>query len=185
MGSEMKKNGKKEKVSLFETMSKAIGKRKVRRDEATLVAYGFDSSMAPFQKPSFVVLPENRDDVRKILMVANKNKIPVTVMAGGVNIGGMCVPSEGGIVLDFRNMDKILEINTDSGYALIEPGVNFDRFTAALHKKGFKCHVPTAPGGATPLGNYLLQPSGSFAYRHYDQIIALEVVLPDGTVFHP
>ncbi len=181
---EMKKNGKRERRSLLETISRAIGNRKVRKDEATLVAYGFDSSMAPFQKPSFVVLPENRDDVREVLMMANKKKTPVTVMAGGVNIGGMCVPSGGGIVLDFRNMDKILEVNTDSGYALIEPGVNFDRFTAALHKKGFKCHVPTAPGGATPLGNYLLQPSGSLANRHYDSIIALEVVLPDGTVFH-
>ncbi|MBW1802572.1 MAG: FAD-binding oxidoreductase [Deltaproteobacteria bacterium] len=97
-------------------------------------------------------------------------------------MGGMCVPSEGGIVLDFRNMNRILEINTDSGYAVIEPGVIFDKLTAALSEKGFKCHVPTAPGGATPLGNYLLQPSGSLSLRHLDSIIDLEVVLPDGLV---
>jgi len=98
----MKENGKRRKEFLFEAISKVIGKWKVRKDEATLVAYGFDSSIAPFQKPSLVVLPENRDDVREVLMVANKKKVPVTVMAGGVNIGGMCVPSEGGIVIDFR-----------------------------------------------------------------------------------
>jgi len=177
-------NKKREDDSFFRTISKAIGKHKVWKDEPTLVAYGFDSSTAPFQKPSFVILPENNEDVQKVLMTANKWKIPVTVMSGGVNIGGMCVPSEGGIVLDFRKMDRILEINTDSGYALIEPGVSFDQITAALNRKGFKCHVPTAPGGATPLGNYLLQPSGSLANRHYDSIIALEVVLPDGTIFH-
>lgn len=180
----MDKIKKEKRVSLFKRISDAIGKDKVKNDEPTLVTYGFDASIAPFQKPSLVVLPENRDDVREVLMLANRDKIPVTVVAGGVNITGLCVPSEGGIVLDFRNMNRILEINTDSGYAIIEPGVIFDKFTAALHNKGYRCHVPTGPGGATPLGNYLLQPSGSLSNRHYDSIIALEVVLPDGTVFH-
>ena len=180
----MEKNKKRKKLSLLNEISDAIGKEKVKNDETVLVSYGFDSSIAPFQKPSLVVFPKSCEDVRKVLILANRDRIPITVLAGGVNVGGMCVPSENGIVLDFRNMDRILEINTDSGYAVIEPGVIFDRFTAALDRKGFKCHVPTAPGGATPLGNYLLQPSGSLANRHYDPIIALEVVLPDGTVFH-
>ena len=175
---------KKETPSISKELGDKIGAEKVKEDEAILVSYGFDSSIAPFQKPSLVVLPESTDDVKAVLMTANREKIPVTVMAAGVNVGGMCVPSEGGIVLDFRNMSRILEINTDSGYAVIEPGVIFDRFTAALNEVGFKCHVPTAPGGATPLGNYLLQPSGSLANRHYDSIIDLEVVLPDGLVFN-
>lgn len=169
---------------VLDEICRKIGDKKVKNDEAVLASYGFDSSVTPFQKPSMVVLPENTEDVREVLMVANREKIPVTVMAGGVNIGGMCVPSEGGIVLDFRKMNRILQINTDSGYAVIEPGVIFDRFTAALKRVGFKCHVPTAPGGATPLGNYLLQPSGSLANRHLDSIIDLEVVLPDGLVFN-
>ena len=168
---------------IYRELCQKIGTEKVKDDEAILVSYGFDASVAAFRKPSLVVLPENRGDVREVLMAANREKIPVTVMAGGVNLGGMCVPSEGGILLDFRNMNRI-EINTDSGYAVIEPGVIFDRFTAALRKVGFRCHVPTAPGGATPLGNYLLQPSGSLANRHLDSIIDLEVVLQDGLVFH-
>ena len=180
----MKIEAEKHTSPIYQELCEKIGAGKVKDDEATLVSYGFDSSVAPFSKPSLVVLPESRDDVREVLMTANREKIPVTVMAGGVNVGGMCVPSEGGIVLDFRNMNRILEINTDSGYAVIEPGVIFDRFTSALRKVGFRCHVPTAPGGATPLGNYLLQPSGSLANRHLDSIIDLEVVLPDGLVFH-
>jgi len=130
---------------IYRELCQKIGTEKVKDDEAILVSYGFDASVAAFRKPSLVVLPENRGDVREVLMAANREKIPVTVMAGGVNLGGMCVPSEGGILLDFRNMNRI-EINTDSGYAVIEPGVIFDRFTAALRKVGFRCHVPTAPG---------------------------------------
>ena len=59
-------------------------------------------------------------------------KIPVTVMSGGVNVAGACIPLSGGIVIDLHRMDRIIEINTDSGYAIIEPGVNFSRFTSAL-----------------------------------------------------
>jgi len=180
----VKMRSKNEIAPVYQELCEKIGIGKVKDDEAILVSYAFDASMAPFSNPSLVVLPESSEDVREILMVANREKIPLTVMSGGMNVGGMCVPSEGGIVLDFSNMNKILEINTDSGYAVIEPGVIFDRFTSALNKVGFKCHVPTAPGGATPLGNYLLQPSGSLANRHLDSIIDLEVVLPDGLIFH-
>lgn len=170
--------------TLYKDLCNRIGTGKVYDDEAVVVSYGFDSSVVPFSKPALVILPETRQDVVEVLTTANRNKIPVTVMSGGVNISGLCVPQEGGVVLDLARMDKILEINTDSGYAVIEPGVTFDNFTAALSKKDFRCHVPTAPGGATPLGNYLLKPSGSLANRHLDSILSLEVILPDGTVVH-
>ena len=129
-----------------------------------------------------MVFPENRDDVVAVLQTANEYKIPITVMSGGVNVVGACIPEKDGIVIDLRRMDRIIEINTDSGYAVVEPGVNFDRFSAALADKGFRCAIPTAPGGASPLGNYISRPSGSLANRHLDLIQDLEVVLPDGTI---
>jgi FAD/FMN-containing dehydrogenase len=168
--------------AIYKDLCRKIGDEKVKKDESILVSYGFDSSIVPFSKPGLVVLPDNREDVRLVLQRANENKIPVSVMSGGVNVGGMCIPVEGGIVLDLSRMNKILEVNPDSGYAVIEPGVTFDEFTAALAEKGFRCHVPTAPGGATPLGNYLLRPSGSLSNRHLDSILSLEVVLANGTV---
>lgn len=161
----------------------AIGAAKVKDDEIVLESYCTDYRTTSFRRPGMVVLPECREDVVEILKVANKYKIPVTVQARG-NHAYMTIPSEGGMVLDFRRMNKIIKINTDSGYAIIEPGVTFDDFTAALREKGFRCHVPTAPGGATPLGNYLIRPAGSLATRHLDSIQDLEVVLPDGTVFN-
>jgi len=181
MGSIAKLN-EKEKVLVCQELREAIGSNKVKDDENVLATYGFDSSRVLFQKPSFVVLPENTEDVKQVLKIANRHIIPVTVMSGGVNIVGLCIPADGGIVLDLRRMDKIIEINTDSGYAVIEPGVIFDKFTAALAEKGFRCQVPTSPGGSTPLGNYLMRPSGSLTTRHLDPILDLEVVSPNGIV---
>jgi FAD/FMN-containing dehydrogenase len=159
-----------------------IGPSKVEDDELVLVTYASDISPEPFRKPSFVIFPENRNDVVATLQIANEYKIPLTVMSGGTNVMGACIPPEGGIAIDLHRMNRIIEINTDSGYAVVEPGVNFDRFSAALEENGFRCHIPTAPGGATPLGNYINRPSGSLANRHLDSILDLEVVLPDGTI---
>jgi FAD/FMN-containing dehydrogenase len=162
----------------------SLGVDKVKDDELTLVTYSSDVSPVPAQRPSCVAFPETRADVVEVLKTANECKTPITVMSGGVNVVGACIAKEGGIVIDLHRMDKIIEINTDSGYAVIEPGVNFDRFSAALAEKGFRCGIPTAPGGSTPLGNYISRPSGSLANRHLDLIQDLEVVLPDGTVLN-
>jgi FAD/FMN-containing dehydrogenase len=87
-------------------------------------------------------------------------------------------------VLDMHRMDRIIEINTDSGYAVVEPGVLYDRLTSALKEAGFRMHVPTAPGSSTAVGSILSRSSGSLCNRHLDSVLDLEVVLPDGTVFN-
>jgi len=172
------------KLAIRNKLRAAIGNEKVRDDELVLISYAFDVSSAPAQKPAYVILPENRDDVVAVLRIANEYKIPIAVMSGGVYGVGACITSQDGIVLDLHRLDKIIEINTDSGYAVIEPGVNFDRFTVALAEQGFRCGLPTAPGGASPVGNFISRPSGSLANKHIDSIVDLEVVLPDGAVFN-
>ena len=154
------------KTQVYNELKGAIGEEKIKNDDVVLSTYGTDVSVTPYQKPSFVILPKEKEDVRNILLIANKHKIPITVMSGGVNVTGLTVPVEDGIVLDLRQMDRIVEINGDSGYAVIEPGLTFDRFTAALAEEGFRSHVTTAPGGSTPLGAYLMRPSGSLCNRH-------------------
>jgi FAD/FMN-containing dehydrogenase len=163
----------------------AIGAEKVRDDEITLVTYGrirhgFDT-MWPFRKPCVVVFPETREDVVETLKIANKHVIPVTsVGAAAIFLG----TTEGGIIIDQRRRNKVLEINTDSGYAVIEPGVSFDILTAALRGTGYKCSVGTMPGPGTVLGQALSRGSQSFTTRYLNVVLDLEVVLPDGTVFN-
>ncbi len=173
----------KDKSIFAKELRNAIGKDKVKDDDIVLVTYSSDISPVPGRKPGFVVLPECKEDVIATLKLANKYDIPVTVMAGGVSAAGYSIPTEGGIVLDMHRMDKLIEINTDSGYAVVEPGLSFDKFTAALREKGFRCAIPTAPSSSSPLGNALGRPSNSLCNRNLDAIVDLEVVLPDGTEF--
>jgi FAD/FMN-containing dehydrogenase len=175
---------KNERDIISNKLRDAIGTDKVKDDDVVLVAYGSDSSYVPFRKPNWAVLPETTRDVAETLKLANQHKIPVTAFGRGVNIAGYGVPSEGGIVMDLRRMEKIIEINTDSGYAVIEPGVTFDQFAVALAKKGYRCPMPTGPGGGSAIGTYLMRPSQSMVTKRLDPIVDLEVVLADGTVFN-
>ncbi len=165
-------------------LRQAIGAEKVRDDEITLVTYGrvrhgFDI-MWPFRKPSLVVFPETREDVVETLKIANRYKIPVTSVGTAPIMLGT---TEGGIILDQRRRDRVIEINTDSGYAVVEPGVSFDKLTSALRGTGFKCSVGTMPGPGTVLGQALSRGSQSFSTRYLSLVLDLEVVLPNGTVF--
>jgi FAD/FMN-containing dehydrogenase len=183
MGMIAKKKYKETEVAC-QDLKEAIGAEKVKDDEITRVTYGrichgYDS-MAPYRKPCFVVFPETRDDVVETLKLANKYVIPVTSVGGAPIMVGT---TEGGIILDQRRRDKVIEINTDSGYAVIEPGVSFDKLTSALRGTGFKCSVGTMPGPATVLGQALSRGSHSFSTRYLSVVVDLEVVLPDGTVF--
>jgi len=174
-----------EKEAACQELKKAIGARKVRNDEVTLVTHGrinhgFDPSM-PYQKPSMVVFPETREDVVETLRIANKYKISVNP----IGTAQMGIPSaEGDIILDQRRRDKIIEINTDSGYAILEPGVTHDQLTSILRGTKYKCEVGTMTGSATVLAGGLGRGSKSFSNRHLSSILDLEVVLPDGTIFN-
>jgi FAD/FMN-containing dehydrogenase len=174
-----------EKEAACQELKKAIGARKVRDDEVTLVTHGrinhgFDPSM-PYQKPGMVVFPETREDVVETLKIANKYKISVNP----VGTAQMFLPTaEGDIILDQRRRDKILEINTDSGYAIVEPGVSHDKLGSALRGTGFKIEIGTMTGSATVLAGGLGRGSKSFSNRYPSSILDLEIVLPDGTIFN-
>ncbi|MDD5700849.1 MAG: FAD-binding oxidoreductase, partial [Dehalococcoidales bacterium] len=168
---------------VFEKLKKAIGAEKVKTDEAVLVSYASDPPPV-FHKPGCVVLPESKEDVKAILKFANEYKIPVTPAMRGVNLAGYTLADDGGILMDMRRMNKIIEINTDSGYAVIEAGVNFDKLTTELLKVGYRLAIPTAPGGSAVLGNALSRPTNSMCSKNMDAVMDLEVVLPDGTTFH-
>jgi FAD/FMN-containing dehydrogenase len=174
-----------EKKAACQELREAIGAEKVRDDEITLVTHGrinhgFDPSM-PFQKPSMVVFPKTREDVIETLKIANKYKISVNP----VGTAQMGIPTaEGDIILDQRHRDKIIEINSDSGYAVLEPGVTHDKLTSALRGTGFKCEVGTMTGSATVLAGGLTRGSKSFSNRYLSSILDLEVILPDGTIFN-
>ncbi|MCD4716790.1 MAG: FAD-binding oxidoreductase [Desulfobacterales bacterium] len=170
---------------LFRAFSSVFPKDRISDDETVLAGYAADGAIAPgsMTLPSLVVLPKTMEEIRHLLQIAHRSRVPVTPMARGSNIAGMTVPVQGGVVADLRLMNKIIEINEDAAYALIEPGVTFHELSMKLREKGFFCHLPTAAGGSSPLANYMMRPSGNFTAKwDPDPLLSLEVVTPEAGI---
>lgn len=170
--------------SLYNDLTSIISEDRISRDETILASYAMDLTSFPREAPfpPLVVLPETAEEVKEILVAANKYKVPVVPMSRGSNIGGLALPNKEEMVVDLRLMNKI-EINTDAAYAIVEPGVTHHQLSLEAKKHGFINHLPTATGGGSSVANSLMRPSGNLSAKwDPDPILALEVVTPTGEI---
>jgi len=136
--------------------------------------------------PEVVVLAQSRDEVSKTLAFANERGIPVTTRGAGVGYVGGAVPVQGGIVLSVRPMNRIVEINTADGVAVVEPGVILGDLQRAVAERGW--YFPPDPASLKECsigGNIATNAGGPRCLkygvtRHY--ILGLEVVLANGDI---
>ena len=112
-----------------------VGERNIKTDPSDLYIYGSDSSVH-HSMPWAVVRPENTSQVQKIMKYANEELIPVIPRGGGSGMCGQTVPIQGGIILDMKGMNRILEINLKDVYCRVEPGVVDDDLNLALKQYG-------------------------------------------------
>lgn len=121
---------------IVKTLESIVGKEYVSADVAMRYSYLSRGIMGlEATTPEVVVRPRYVEEVRKVLILANENHIPVTPAAGGLS-GGYAAPliQPGGILLDLSRMDRIIEVNTDARYVVIEPGVRSGKVWAYFRK---------------------------------------------------
>lgn len=134
--------------------------------------------------PDLVVFVETIEDVQKVLKYANEHEIPVVARGAGTNMVGACICSEGGIVLNFSKMNKILDLNTTNMTARVQPGVILGDLKQEAEKHGL--YYPPDPSNfkVSTIGGSIAQSSGgakSFKYgTTKDYVLSLKVVTADG-----
>lgn len=139
--------------------------------------------------PEVVVRATNVEQIRKILMLASENHIPVTPAAGGASGGYACpTVTPGGILLDLNNMNRILEVNEDSRYVVIESGVR-SGVIWAYFRKNYPRWAPPIPDGAPPaatlMGDAIERGFSLVTSKHGPQgdlILGMEIVVPNGDI---
>lgn len=172
------------------SMEDIAGKDNVLSSYDELYAYSTDSTNItnPDEIAEAVVFPLNTQQVSKIMQYAYLNSIPVVARAAGTNVCGACLPKKGGIILDFARMNKIIEINKNNLFCIVEPGVVIEDLQKAVEK--FDLFYPPDPSNlkVSMIGGSIgLSSGGPHTFKYgstKDYIIDLEVVLSDGTVMH-
>ncbi len=174
-------------MEIYNSLVDIVGKGRVSNSPEELFLYSRDSGAQKPRPVDYVVMPKTVEEVQSILVLANKEKIPVTPMGGGFTLSALVVPNEGGIVLDMKRMDKIIEVNEKSRYAVVEAGVSQAALKSYLeeHHPHLQHSTPEAPPTVTVVGNALIQGHGHLSPRYgvnSEMINGMEVVLPTGEV---
>lgn len=173
---------------VLEELKQAVGAANVKTDEETLERFKTDEETDPalMHRPEVVVWATSTEQVAAVLKLANKYVIPVTPRSAGTSVSDGAIPTLGGIVLSLEKMNRILEINTDAMYAIVEAGARTLDIQQAAHEKGMLyAGDPCSAESCLIGGNIATNAGGNKAVRYgttRDQIYAVEVVTPTGEI---
>jgi len=167
----------------LEKLKNIAGEENVRDNSADCYVYGSDSSVHE-ALASVIVRPQTTEQIQEIMRYANSEKVPVIPRGAGSGMSGQAVPIKGGIVLDMKQMNKILEINIEDTYCRVETGVVDDDLNRAL--KPYGVFYPPAPASsriATIGGEIANNASGVRSVKYgavRDSVLGMKVVLANG-----
>ncbi len=149
--------------------------------------YEYDA-LSCLEPPQIVVLPTTTEDVVKIVKLAEREKLPVIPRGSGTGLSGGSVVTEGGIVLAFARMKKILEIDVENLRARVQPGVVNMDLTLAVSDYGLYFAPDPSSQKACTIGGNVAENAGGPHTLAYgvttNHVLGAEVVLPGGEVVH-
>ena len=181
--------------SAIDSLAQIVGKDNVLCEPYDLDRYSADA-LTPFRaygaESSFeriadvVVRPGSTQEVAQVVALANELKVPVVPHGGGTGVMGAVLPVQGGIVLDLKRLNRILDVNPRDRTATVEAGVVLADLVDALAEHGLMpghdpYSVPIATVAGTISTNGVGYRAGAYGPMG-DQVVALEVVLPDGRI---
>ena len=169
-------------------LREALGAENVKVDEETLDRYKTDEETDPryHHLPEVVVLPGSTEEVAEVMKIANKYLVPVTPRSAGTSVSCGAVPVHGGIVLLLERMDKIIEMNTEAMYMVVEAGARTIEIQKMANDAGFLyAGDPCSADSCLIGGNIATNAGGNKAVRYgttRHQVYSIEVVTPTGEI---
>jgi len=138
--------------------------------------------------PDMVVFPSSAEEVSQILILANRHVFPVIPRGQGTGLTGGSVSVNGGVVLVFTRMNKILEIDTENLIAIVEPGAITFEIQEEVARYGLFYPPDPASYKYSSIGGNAAECAGGPNSLKYgvtrDYVLGLEVVQPTGEIIN-
>ena len=184
-----------EKPIVMELLKEVVGEGRVADSELERLVYSGDPSALPQYHyrwkgkylADYVVRVENENEIQGILKIARENNIPVVPRGGASSCMCSSSPTRGGITLDIKPMNKILEISKDGMFVRVEPGVTFEGLANELEKHNLTLGIYPSSAKSAVIGGWIgCGGRGGIGTPFYgglkEHIISLSVVGGDGSV---
>ncbi|PSL40337.1 glycolate oxidase [Planomicrobium soli] len=173
-------------ANLAKPFTSIVGESNIKNSQAQLLAYSYDAT-ANFQaKPDMVLSPKSTEEIRDIVKICSKERIPIISRGSGTNLAAGTVPTQGGIVLLFNNMNKILELDEENLTITVQPGVITQDLSNFVEKHNLFYPPDPSSMKISTIGGNVSENSGGLRGLKYgvtkDYVKALTVVLPNGEV---
>ena len=174
------------RAALLAAMRAVVGSGRVRDDATTLERYG-RSTAGCSTCPLAVVSPGSRAEVIALVDLARQHQAPIYPVSTGRNwgYGDACAVTDGQVLVELSRMNRIVEVDAELAYAVIEPGVTQQQLCDYLRKHKIDLWIDCTGAGPDTsfLGNILERGFGHSPYGNRLQHIAgLQVVLASGEV---
>ena len=153
---------------LIHDFEQMLGKENVFSSDADLQSYSYDAAVLQPVIPSLVVRPTNTEQLGQCVKKLYDNGIPMTVRGAGTNLSGGTIPDRTSSVVILTNgLTKIIEINPNDLYAVVEPGVVTATFAQEVAK--YKLFYPPDPGSqaVSTIGGNIAENAGGLRGLKY------------------
>ena len=163
-----------------------FGRQRISTGESAKVLHSRDESYhGPFL-PDVIVWPHTTEEVIEAVRWAYDRKVPVTAWGAGTSLEGNPVPVQGGLVIDFQQMNRILCVREEDFQVDVQAGVIYKDLNKSLSHSGL--FFPPDPGAAATIGGMIGNNASGIRTVKYgatkDYILRLTAVLPGGRVIH-
>lgn len=176
----------------YRRLINVLGPDRVRRGKFETFLYSHDFAALPkaaslqFRfEPDFVVLPRTTEEVVRLVRLQAETQLPITPRGGGTGLYGGSVPNRGGILIDFRMMNRVIRIDPDTRTMMVEAGATWQEACDRAWAAGFFLPAyPVFAKGST-IGGWIAGGGVGIGACRYgtarDLVMNLELVLEDGS----
>ncbi|QOR66623.1 glycolate oxidase subunit GlcD [Cytobacillus suaedae] len=163
-----------------------VGIENYEDSQVERLVYSYDATPNFQSMPDAVISPRNKKEIQEIVKVCNRNKIPIVPRGSGTNLCAGTCPTEGGIVLLFKHLNEILELDKENLTITVQPGVVTLDMIRIVEENGLFYPPDPSSMKISTIGGNLNENSGGLRGLKYgvtrDYVMALEVVLPNGEI---
>ncbi len=174
-------------VGPIRELEKLLGPGAVLHRSEDLLLYEYDGSVEK-GRPDAVVFPCSTEEVSNVVKLAARHEIPIVGRGAGTGLSGGALARSGGITIAFARMNRIIELDLENQRAVVQPGVvNLDLTRAVEHAGLYFAPDPSSQKSCTIGGNVAENAGGPHTLAYgvtTNHVTALELVLPDGEIFH-